>query len=67
MNVLIIEDEPASAQRLKKMAEELDPGLKVTEILDSIAASVELFPCESCTGPRFYGHPPGRWAELRDL
>jgi DNA-binding LytR/AlgR family response regulator len=43
MNLLIIEDEPASAQRLKKMAEEIDPGVKVLEILDSISSSVEWF------------------------
>ena len=43
MNLLIIEDEPASAQRLKKLAEEIDPGIKVLEILDSISASVEWF------------------------
>jgi DNA-binding LytR/AlgR family response regulator len=43
MNLLIIEDEPASAQRLKKMAEEIDPGVKVLEILDSISSSVVWF------------------------
>jgi two-component system LytT family response regulator len=43
MNLLIIEDEPASAQRLKKMAEEIDPDLRVLDILDSISASVEYF------------------------
>ena len=41
MNLLIIEDEPASAQRLKKLAEEIEPGIIVLEILDSISASVE--------------------------
>jgi len=40
MRVLIIEDEPASAQRLKKMIEEIDPEMKVVEILDSITSSV---------------------------
>ncbi len=43
MNLLIIEDEPASAQRLKKMAEEISPENIVLEILDSIASSVEYF------------------------
>jgi DNA-binding LytR/AlgR family response regulator len=43
MNLLIIEDEPASALRLKKMAEEIDPGVKVLETLDSISSSVEWF------------------------
>jgi DNA-binding LytR/AlgR family response regulator len=41
MNLLIIEDEPASAQRLKKLAEELEPGITVLDILDSISSSVE--------------------------
>jgi DNA-binding LytR/AlgR family response regulator len=43
MKLLIIEDEPATAQRLKKMAEEIDPDIQVLEILDSITASVEWF------------------------
>lgn len=43
MNLLIIEDEPASAQRLQKMAGEIDPGVKVLEILDSISGTVEWF------------------------
>jgi DNA-binding LytR/AlgR family response regulator len=43
MNLLIIEDEPASALRLKKMTEEINPGVKVLEILDSITGAVEWF------------------------
>ena len=43
MNLLIIEDEPASAQRLKKLAEEIDPDIKVIDMLDSISTSVEWF------------------------
>jgi DNA-binding LytR/AlgR family response regulator len=43
MKLLIIEDEPASAQRLKKMAGEADPETLVLDILDSISASVEWF------------------------
>jgi two-component system, LytTR family, response regulator LytT len=43
MKLLIIEDEPASAQRLKKLAEEIDPEITVLEILDSISTSVEWF------------------------
>jgi len=43
MKLLIIEDEPASAQRLKKLAEEIEPGITVLEILDSISASVDWF------------------------
>ena len=43
MRILIIEDEPASAQRLKKLAEETDPELRVDDVLDSISSSVEWF------------------------
>ena len=41
MRLLIIEDEPTSAQRLKRMAEEIEPGIQVLEILDSISSTVE--------------------------
>jgi DNA-binding LytR/AlgR family response regulator len=43
MKLLIIEDEPASAQRLKKLIEEIEPGVNVLDILDSISSSVEWF------------------------
>ena len=43
MKLLIIEDEPASAQRLKKMAEEIESGIIVLDILDSITTSVAWF------------------------
>lgn len=43
MKLLIIEDEPASAQRLKKMIEEIEPGTEVLGITDSISSSVEWF------------------------
>jgi DNA-binding LytR/AlgR family response regulator len=43
MKLLIIEDEPSSAQRLKKLVEEIEPELVVIDILDSISASVEWF------------------------
>jgi DNA-binding LytR/AlgR family response regulator len=43
MKLLIIEDEPASAQRLKKLAEEIEPDIIVLDMLDSITASVEWF------------------------
>jgi DNA-binding LytR/AlgR family response regulator len=43
MNLLIIEDEPASALRLKKMVQELDPEIRVGEIIDSISSAVEYF------------------------
>lgn len=41
MKLLIIEDEPASAQRLKKLAEEIDPEIIILEIIDSIASAVD--------------------------
>lgn len=41
MQVLIVEDEPASAQRLKKMIQDIHPEMKVVEILDSIASTVK--------------------------
>ncbi|MBP6872303.1 MAG: response regulator transcription factor [Bacteroidales bacterium] len=43
MKLLIIEDEPASAQRLKKMVEEMDPEVKVLGILDSITSTMDWF------------------------
>jgi DNA-binding LytR/AlgR family response regulator len=43
MKLLIIEDEPASAQRLKKLVMEIEPEFTVLEILDSISSSVEWF------------------------
>jgi len=43
IKILIIEDEPASAMRLKKMTEEIDPDIRVVEILDSISSSVDWF------------------------
>jgi two-component system response regulator LytT len=43
MKLLIIEDEPASAQRLKKLVEEIELEIVVLDILDSISSSVEWF------------------------
>jgi DNA-binding LytR/AlgR family response regulator len=43
MKLLIIEDEPTSAQRLKKLAEEIDPEIVILEILDSITTAVDWF------------------------
>jgi len=43
MKLLIIEDEPASAQRLKKLVMEIEPDYTVTDVLDSISSSVEWF------------------------
>lgn len=40
MKVLIIEDEQATAQRLKKMILEIDPQTEVLDILDSIESAV---------------------------
>lgn len=43
MKLLIIEDEPASAQRLKKLVEEVEPGAEVLEMVDSISSAVAWF------------------------
>lgn len=43
MKLLIIEDEPASAQRLKKMAIEIEPGIMVLDVIDSISTALEWF------------------------
>jgi DNA-binding LytR/AlgR family response regulator len=43
MNILIIEDEQATARHIKKMLEEIEPGVKITAILDSIRSAVEWF------------------------
>lgn len=41
MNVLIIEDESATAHRLQKLLNEIDPGIKVLAIHESIANTVD--------------------------
>jgi DNA-binding LytR/AlgR family response regulator len=41
MKLLILEDEPASAQRLKKLAEESEPDAIVLDILDSISNAID--------------------------
>ncbi len=43
MKVLIIEDEQATALRLKKLLNEIDPGIEVLEILDSIESCVKWY------------------------
>ena len=43
MDVLIIEDEQATALRLKKLLSEIDPEMNVLDILDSIESSVNWF------------------------
>jgi len=43
MNILIIEDEQATARHTKKMLEEIDPDLNVIGVLDSIESSVKWF------------------------
>lgn len=43
MNVVIIEDEELSAQRLEKMIREIDPGIEVLAKLESIGTAVEWF------------------------
>jgi DNA-binding LytR/AlgR family response regulator len=40
MKVLILEDETSTALHLKKMAEELDPGIEVLGIIDSVESAV---------------------------
>jgi len=43
MNILIIEDEQATARHTKKMLEQIDPGLNILGILDSIESAVKWF------------------------
>jgi two-component system, LytTR family, response regulator LytT len=43
MNVLIIEDEQVTALHIKKMLTELEPGVNVQDILDSIDSAVNWF------------------------
>lgn len=43
MNILIIEDEQATARHIKKMLEEIDPDVNVLGILDSIESTVKWF------------------------
>jgi two-component system LytT family response regulator len=43
MKALIIEDEQATALRLKKLLHEIDPEIEVLEILDSIESSINWF------------------------
>ncbi len=43
MKAIIIEDEKHTARRLEKMITELDPGIRVVEILDSIESSIAWF------------------------
>ena len=43
MNILIIEDEQATARHIQKMLEEIDPEVHVLGILDSIESTVKWF------------------------
>lgn len=43
MKVLIIEDEAPAFRRLQKLLEELDPGVEIVEVLDSVEESVKWF------------------------
>jgi DNA-binding LytR/AlgR family response regulator len=43
MNVLIIEDEQATAQRLSKLLQDIEPSIEVIDMLDSIESSVNWF------------------------
>ncbi len=40
MNVVIIEDEPLNAIRLKKLLNSIDPNIKVLQVLDSVKTAV---------------------------
>lgn len=41
IHVLIIEDEPPAAKRLKKLLEEIDPNINVVDIIDSVDTSIK--------------------------
>jgi DNA-binding LytR/AlgR family response regulator len=43
VNVLIIEDEQATARHLSRMLEEIDPEVRVLDILDSVESAVKWF------------------------
>jgi len=43
MNVLIIEDEHLTAQRIITLLHEINPGIRVMEVLDSVKSSVQWF------------------------
>lgn len=43
MKVLIIEDEPATARRLEKILREIEPGLEVMDVIDTVEDSVSFF------------------------
>ena len=43
MNIVIIEDEPATARRLKKMLAEIAPDFNITAIIDSVEDSIDHF------------------------
>lgn len=43
MRTLIIEDEQATAQRLKRLLHDIEPEIEVVEMLDSIESCVQWF------------------------
>lgn len=43
MKVILVEDELAAARRLQKMLADIDPGIEVLQVLDSIASAVRFF------------------------
>jgi len=47
MNILIVEDEQATAHHTRKMLEEIDPGINVLGILDSIESVIKWFSTHS--------------------
>lgn len=48
MKVLIIEDEAPAFRRLQKVLEELNPGIEIVEVIDSVCESVKWFNNHSC-------------------
>jgi hypothetical protein len=46
MKVLIIEDEPATAQRLEKMLLELDSNIFIQDTIDTVEDSIDYFKME---------------------
>ncbi|MEQ8882061.1 MAG: response regulator, partial [Cyclobacteriaceae bacterium] len=43
MKVLIIEDEAPAFRRLEKVLEEVDPGIEIIDVIDSVEESVKWF------------------------
>src|SRR5690606_36550852 len=48
MNVLIIEDEAQAFRRLQKILEEVEPGIHIVEVIDSVEESVKWLNNQHC-------------------